>query len=145
MRSCVRAIGVVRCGGAQSVWFAELSVPLLLLTSSRTAIPGALNILVNDELRLDRSFINSQSRIPSAINRRPRPPRRGPPAQLALRGNATGNMRAHWQRPPDKPPLVSMLCSTQNAQPRRSTTLSLRYCFWVRRRTTTTSGYRSPI
>lgn len=106
----------------------------VLLSSSRAAIPRTLNILINDELRLDRSNINSQSRIPSAINRRPRPARRGPRAQLGLRGNATGNTRAHWQRLPERLLLVSMLCSTQNAPPRPSITPSLRYSFWVRRR-----------
>ena len=105
-----------------------------LLSSSRAAIPRPLNILINDELRLDRSNINTQPRIPSAINRRPRPGGWGPPAQLGLRGNTTGNTRAHWQKLPGRPPLVSMPCSTKNAQPRRSTTLSLRYSFWVRRR-----------
>ncbi len=121
------------CGAVVHKGF-DLPTAVSLLSSSRAAIPRALNILINDELRLDRSNINSQSRIPSAINRRPRPARRGPPALVGLRGNMTGNTRAHWQRPPGRPPLVSTLCSTKNAQPRRSTTLSLRYSFWVRRR-----------
>jgi hypothetical protein len=103
--------------------------PFPKLTAPAAAIH--LNIPTNDQLRLDRTCNSHQPRIPSARNRRPRPSHRRSPLRPAPAPNATGNTPARWQRPPDKSPLASMLCSTLNAPPRPSTTPSSRYCFLV--------------